>query len=237
MREKEAYATLLAQVKKARKTYGYSNDGEAFVHVFVRAYFDCSDEDAASAAQVGVGGHDHGIDAFYADITDRTVHIIGGTMEEGSFGPDKLVDIERATRFLSSPLAPDVKPELRTIWNDHKECENDYASRYVLVILGTLNAEARRKLEDYRKEAKKANFEVDVFQREDVLTWISFPFSGRGPDVEFTIHGQPLIFAPAKLRSIMIAIAASELARTVRKNDTQSSLSTYVNTTGPRPTP
>ena len=219
LREKEIHDQLLKEVKKIQKIFKYTNQGEAFVHVFVRAHFDFSDEDAADAAQVGVSGHDKGIDAFYVGETDGIVYVIGGTLESRSFGPEILVDIERAMKFLSSPLAAGLKQDLQTIWSDYCDCmRKGFSTRYILAILGTINEEARTKLDELRREGRKQNWEIDVFERKEVLTWTSFPFFGKGPDVKFTIETQPLLFAPAGFRSIMLPVRGSELAEIVRKH-------------------
>jgi hypothetical protein len=218
--DKQIHSELLKETKKIKKAFSYTNDGEAFIHVFVRAYLDISDDDAAEAAQVGVGGHDKGIDAFFVDESDKIVHVFGGTLESRSFGPEILVDIERARAFLRSPLGADVKPDLQTIWSiyETRMRDPDFSTHYAFVTLGHMNEEAKKGLAELRKKMEKEKWDVDVFERRDTLAWISFPFLLKGPDAEFTTPKEPLVFAPAKVRSAVFPIKASELVNIVTKN-------------------
>jgi len=211
---------LEMEVRKLRKTWGYTNEGEAFVHVFVRSYFNLEDEDAADDCQIGWAGHDKGIDALHVDESTGVVYIVGGTFESKSFGPEILTNVQRAFEFFHSPSPGDVKRDLITAWNSYQE-RKGASVVYILVTFGSLNSEARNKAEKLRIELEKKGWTIEIIEKSEVLVTASAPSYAlaKGPDVEFTLDKQPLTFEPEGLPKYgVFFVNGGELVKTVEKN-------------------
>jgi len=213
---------LDTEVRKVKKTWRYTNEGEAFVHVFIRSYFNLEDEDAADDCQVGWSGHDKGIDAFHADESAGIVYIVGGTYESKSFGPEILTCIRRAFEFLHLPSPGEVKRDLATTWNSYQELRSKgLPVVYILVTFGNLNSEAKKEVEKLNMELEKRSWTIEIVEKDEVLIRASAPSYAlaKGPDVEFRLEARPLVFEPLGLPKYAIFfVNGGELVKTVEKN-------------------
>lgn len=219
MDENELLNRMTSEAREITKSFSYTDEREAFVHIFVRQFLDVGDDDAAIATQVGVGAREKGIDAFYIDRDDEVLYLFGGTMVPGPFGPEILVDIERARDFLTAASPGDAKQDLRSLWTDFTEFSKvGYTARYVFACLGTLNDEARRRLKSLKEEVSGVNWRIDFYERGEVLAWTFYPLFGVGPNVAFGLDAEPLLFTPKKYRSAVFPVRGSDLARVVREN-------------------
>ena len=213
--EDEAQRLLNKAIQGVLKEYDYANPSEAFVHVLLRCYLSLEDEEAGDACQVGRGGREKGIDAIYADVRARITYLIVGTFESKSFGPDILVDVDRAREFLCSTSPGQVKKDLMAAWDYYKEyLDRGFSTKYIIAVLGNLNNDAKAALEKKRDEFKKEGWDIECLERPDVLTTTSMPIPlVKGPDVKFSLIAGALEYGPPKLpRGVVATIEGGELA-------------------------
>lgn len=213
---------LIGEVtKRIKGVYKYSNDGEAFAHLFVKNYLSIDDDEASNDCQVGVLGKDKGIDAFHVDEDTNTIYIFGITMQRKSFGPSVLTDIERAHKFLSNDLDGKVKDDLLQTWHSYRDWkEKGFAVVYIRGILGKLNDEARNRLKELKTELEKDKWSIAIKEELDTIA-ICLPMEpGRGPDVELkVVDKQPLLLKDdVKPRAMVFSVSGDALGKIVSDN-------------------
>jgi len=236
---KKELESIFRAVAGIKKEWKYSNDGEAFAHLFVRNYLNIDDAEAADSCQTGFLGHDKGIDAFYIEEDTNNIFVFGITKESGSFGPEILTDIIRAHDFLSTDLREPVKDDLRQTWMYYKEFhDKGFDVVYVMVVLGKLNEEAKNKLGKLSSELEKDRWTIIISEEQRTIGTCLPIEPKRGPNVEFEIlDTHPLIrdikgFPRATVFSV-IGDALSEVVRKNRSNIFELNLREYLGPSNP----
>lgn len=213
---------LISKVTTAvKKEWKYSNDGEAFAHLFVRNYLNIDDSGAAEACQVGFLGNDKGIDAFYVDEDAGTIYIFGVTKQKGSLGPKILTEIERSHDFLSTKMGKGIKNDLQQTWISYKDWKDSgFSVTYVRAVLGQLNDEAKGMLNKLSNEVEKDKWTIEIWEGQDTVG-ICLPIRpAKGPNVEFEIIDKHSLIRDTKglPRATVFSVRGDALAEVVKRN-------------------
>jgi hypothetical protein len=215
--EQEAVRLIESEVRRIKRDWRYTNDGEAFVHLFVRSYFNLDDDEASEVCQVGYAGRDKGIDALYLDESNSTIYIIGGKFEHKSYGPEIVTGVRQSFDFLTGTEPAKAKRELHEAWGFyHQHIEKGFSTTYLLAVYGTVNDEAARDIRSLSIQLDNKRWSIEVIQRPEILIHASAPIAApaKGPSVEFGLKNQDraLEFHLDGPRFCVAFIKAGELA-------------------------
>jgi hypothetical protein len=188
--EEESARLIESAVKAIRRDWRYTNDGEAFVHLFVRSYFNLDDDEASQACEVGYGGNDKGIDALYVDAVNGVTYVVGGKAERRSYGEEVVTDARRAFDFLNAPEPGKVKKALHEAWEVYQQRLEKGSTTYLIAVYGTLNQDAVKAAEKLSPDFERKQWTIELLQSPEILIYASAPIAapGKGPNVAFRLQ-------------------------------------------------
>lgn len=128
MANKQFQTRLKAAVKRLQDAF-YSNSGDAFCHWAMQTYLELDDDTAFEACDVG-GRADRGLDAYWHDQDQHRIVLAQAKYKsaKGKVGPEAVVDLERAYRWLAALGREDskrAKRELRAAAREVAELRAD----------------------------------------------------------------------------------------------------------------
>ncbi len=220
--EKTADKLIHVESNKRKNTYQWTNDGEAFAHLFVQYRFDLDEEEAAQCAEVGRAGHDKGIDAYYRDEATETFYIVQTKSNRISHDEQILhEDVRKAIDFLYNDSVEGVKDTLREALEIFRETRQ---KRYDIVFVLGLNGSATKikdAIPDFELQLP-FKCQIEVFDVDDIRALImrtqEIPESG--PTVSFTLPAKPweLEIGDQSPKMISCVVSAKELGKYIRKH-------------------
>lgn len=223
--EKEADRIISAEVKRLKAQYNWSNEGEAFAHLFVQYKFDLDEDEAAQACQAGRAGHDKGIDAYYLEdqTSDSGVLYIVQT-KSSRIQHDETVlykDVKKSVDFLEGGNIEGAKSSLGEVVEAYKDAVRKKYDIVFSVGLNGIADKVRLALSDF-ESTLPSYCQVEIYDVDDIRALVMRPkhISSSGPTVEF--HNLPAKPWELELEGIpkiiTCAVRAQELGRFVRSN-------------------
>ncbi len=224
--EKEADRIIQAEINIRKPKFKWSNDEEAFAHLFTQYRFDVDEEDAAQDCQMGRAGHDKGIDAYRLeddhDSGTGTLYIVQTKSSRSVYEETVLyADVKKAVDFLRKDNLEGIKSTLGEVLEAFRE---SVKKKYDIVFVLGLNGNAdkvRATLPDF--EATLAmKCQIEIFDVDDIRALVMRPkhISVKGPTVVFeNLPTAPWMLSfPNSPRVISCAVRAQEIGRHVRSN-------------------
>ena len=214
------------EIKRLRRVYKWTNDGEAFAHLLVQYRFDFEEDEAARCAEVGRAGRDKGIDAYYIDedlnAGTGTLYLVQTKSSRKTYSEDVLfVDVRKAIEFLRADRIDRAKSSLRDAMREFRRA---IQKKYDIVFVVGLNGRAdkvREAVPNFESQFD-AKYTIEVFDLDDLraLVMRSKVIPHRGPDVVFELSVRPLqVKLGEDLPDMLVSpISAQKLAECVRKH-------------------
>lgn len=138
----------------------YSNAGDAFCHLALRALFDLDEDDAFEACDVG-GANDKDLDAFWHDEQGRRVIAVQARYSaSGTKRFDRKVVKDLGSAYgwlkrLTNGKPSEARPQLRAAaeqLGDLRRADPDYPVELYCICLGTFTTSAQEELDAFNAE-------------------------------------------------------------------------------------
>ncbi len=224
--EREADELIAAEMKRRRRVFQWTNEGEAFAHLFAQYCLDLDEDEAARAAEVGRAGHDKGIDAYYLDEDPNagtgTFYILQAKSTHKTYDENVLYDdVRRAIEYLNSGDTEGAKPTLLEALQEFREAVRN---RYDIIFALGLNGRADkvRQVVPSFESNLPISCEIQVFDGDDIraLVMRSQVIPHRGPDATFNLLQScwEVKLSDKLPKMVVAAVQARELAKLVRDN-------------------
>ena len=187
---READKIILAEVMLRQTKYKWSNEGEAFAHLFTQFKFDLDEDEAAQACIVGRAGHDHGIDAYYLDdhaMEGGTLYIVQTKANRVEHDEGVLWDdVKKAVKFLEGDKIEGAKSTLGEVLELYRDA---IKKKYNVIFVLGLNGDAdkvKNSLSDYEQQLP-SHCQVEIFDVDDIRALVMRPkhLPPNGPTVKF----------------------------------------------------
>jgi AIPR protein len=167
------YDELRAEIGNLQHEY-YANAGDAFCYWAVRNYLELDEDDALAACNVG-GPNDRGLDAFWIDDNQRRIVIAQAKYSERkkTFGPDVVVDLERAYNWLvriGREGSKSAKKELKAAALELTEAQSndpEVAIELHCFVSGTFSEEALEQANAFNRENASGSVEIKLVGAKD----------------------------------------------------------------------
>lgn len=213
------------QIKKIKEDFGYSQDGDAFVHWCIKIKYDFDEDDISQYAAIG-GKGDKSIDAFWSDEDTRTVFIVQGKYSRR--GESQIDRKEIATFGESIGWLAEIKDEDSTqnerlyeasIEFKEKE-EKDFGIKLTFFAFGTFAPEAVKEKDKFNKKYMHTNIEMELINITQIGTIYNTFITAVEPKPEriaLPLKENEYFIKEAPVASIIATVKAKDIAQ-IRKD-------------------